>query len=118
MKRIKAFDTFVNENYQAKPEVNEFLGFGKKKIKLDDVKPSDDAAEYSEKHPAAKKLMDALSKFGIVGEFAKKAIQAIYDFADGVPMLSKYDLDYDEKSHVLTIDPDGHGMFSGHPIMG
>lgn len=116
MKHVKQFDTFVNENY--KPEVNEFLGFGKKKIKLDDVEPSKDAAEYSEKHPAAKKLMAALSKFNIIGEFAKKAIQAIYDFADGTPMLSKYNFDYDEKTHELTIDPNGKGLFSGHPIMG
>lgn len=116
MKTIKTFDSFVNENY--KPEVNEFLGFGKKKIKLDDVKPSEDAAEYTEKHPGAKILLKAFTKFGIIGDLAKKAIQAMYDYADGVPMLSKYDFDYDKNTHVLTIDPNGKGLFSGHPIMG
>lgn len=115
MKNIKAFDTYINENYNS--EVNELFGFGKKKIKLDDVNPSKDALQFSEKHPVAKILLRDFVKFGIIGDIAKKAIQAIYDFADGVPMISKYDLDYDKASHVLTIGS-GKGLFSGSPIMG
>lgn len=116
MKNLKTFDSYINENYNS--EVNEFFSFGKKKIKLDDLEPSEDAADYTNRHPAAKKLMAALSKFNIIGDLAKKAIQAIYDFADGPPMLNKYNLDYDEKTHELTIDPNGKGLFSGSPIMG
>lgn len=115
MKTLKGYEDFVNEDY--KPEVNEFLGFGKKKIKLDEIRPSAEAELFSEKHPVAKILVRDFAKFGIIGAWAKKAVQAIYDFADGVPMISKYDLDYDEKTHVLSIGS-GKGMFSGHPIMG
>ena len=108
----------LNEMYEAE-EIDEIFGFGKKSFNLNALKPSAEAIAFATKHPARKVAIDAFKKhYNMNDDLAMKAVQAVYDFAGGVPMLAKYSFDFNPQTMTLTIDPNKGGLFSGHPIMG
>ena len=139
MKYVKTFEQ--HSNIEMTNE--EFLGFGKKTYILsdDEFKPSADSLTHIKYdkdkksaifvHPASKGAMADFKnlykkKFNqdLSSELAVKCVQAAYMFGGGAPMLSKYGFEFNPKNDkeggkiTLTIDPNGKGLFSGHPIMG
>lgn len=127
MKYIKTF-----ENYSQLEVTNEELfGLGKKVYVLDEYKPSEKAVEYVAKHPAAKVCIRDFKtlykkKFNqdLSDELTNKCVQVAYDFGGAPPQLGKYGFEFNPKDEkkggkvTLTVDPNGKGLFSGHPIMG
>jgi len=132
MKHIKTFESFTN------PVNEELFGFGKKTYKLGaEFKPDEDSLEFikynaetkkSSGHPAAglcvkdfKRLYQDAFKQELSTELAVQCVQATFMFADGVPQLSRFGFEFNKKGSdeiSLTINPNGKGLFSGHPIMG
>jgi hypothetical protein len=120
---IAKYGKYVKESTSPAEQelVNEFFGIGKKTYKLDDTfKPSPAAADFFAKR---KDLVAQYNKFftkqGMDVDTAAKAIQAVKMFAgEGVPTLSSYTITYDAATKALVIDPNGKGLFNGHPIMG
>jgi len=117
MKHLKTF-----EQYSATPEeINEGL-FGNKKYVLNDtLKSSKEALDFVTNPARAKSMKvysDVLTKHGMDAETIKKAVAAIYDFGNGVPLLNKYTLTYDAATKTMEVNPNGKGLFNGSPIMG
>lgn len=106
--------------------VDEFLGLDKvkdklsgvKKFTLDTFKPSGDAKDFIRRGISSYK--EKLKKLNIPEDLFKNAVMALYDFAEGVPLLDRLHLEYDEKSKTLTVDPNKKkkGLFGGDPVMG
>ena len=117
MKHLKTY-----EQYSITPEeLNEGLFGNKKYILNDTLKSSKEALDFVTNPARAKSMKiysDALSKHGMDAETIKKAIAAIYDFGNGVPLLANYTLNYDLPSKTLEVNPNGKGLFNGSPIMG
>lgn len=99
---------------------NEIFGFGKKTYNLTDVKASKEAMDFytQRKDLVAKYNEFFVGKQGMTEEQAKNAIMALYDFGKGMPLLKKYSLDFNKEANTFTVDPNGKGLFNGHPIMG
>jgi len=120
LKNIKTFESFVPS---ADPHVDEFLGgikdklAGIQKIVLDKVKPSDDAKEFVRRDVSTYK--SALTKLNIPMDLLKNAIMAMYDYADGVPLLDRMELKYEPSTKTLTVQNKNKGsMFAGDPVRG
>jgi hypothetical protein len=110
-----------------KPEQNieqvlEFFGFGKKDYKLDStfvVDPTIEAA-VAKRQDLAKPLLAGFAKVGLQEPEASLAVKALWSFvgADSIPLMNKYDYSWNNDTKILTINPNGKGLFNGHPIMG
>lgn len=121
LKHLKTFEQFV-----AQPELVDegFFSFGKKEYILDDKFAGTKNSEKFTKAPAYAKnvafLVKNMMKFlGMDEAEAKKGVEAVATFTDGAsPLLNKYNIDFDKATKTLTINPNGKGLFNGHPIMG
>jgi len=119
LKSVKSEIEALMEHYGQDALLNELFGFGKKAVALNAIKPSQGAVDFVTKHPAARNAMaEFKKKYNMDDNLAKNAVMAVYDFAGGVPMLSKYGFDFNPQTMALTIDPNKGGLFTGHPIMG
>lgn len=117
MKHLKTFEEFsINPEIEM---IEEGLFDGVKTYNLSDLKASKEAQDFVTKRKDLKPTyVKALTKFGMDETNIDNAIMALYDFAKGVPILKKYELTYDEKNNTLKVNPNGKGLFNGHPIMG
>jgi hypothetical protein len=100
-----------------KGPIDEFFGLGKKVIDLNTLKPSADAVAFVTRHPASKGAIgEFLKKFNMDNTLASKAVEAVYDYAKGIPMLSKYGFTFDPQTNRLQIDPNKGGLFATSPF--
>jgi hypothetical protein len=118
---ISKYGQYVTESVlSTEYVVNEFFGFGKKTYNLTSLKPSKDAVDF---YNNRKDLVGRYNKFfvgkeGMTEDQAKNAIMAIYDFGNGAPLLNKYTIEFNKDTNTLVVDPNGKGLFNGHPVMG
>lgn len=101
--------------------VNEFFGFGKKTYKLDDTFKSSPVADefFAKRKDLVAQYNKLFTAQGMDAATAEKAVKALVMFVDGaVPMLKDYNVTFDVPTKALVIDPNGKGLFNGHPIMG
>lgn len=91
---------------------------GVKKFVLTNLKPSDEAKEFVKRK--VDRYKEFLAGLKVPAELITNAIMAMYDFAEGVPLLNTMDVKYDDQTKTLIIDPNkkGKGLFSGSPING
>lgn len=90
---------------------------GVKKFVLTSLKPSDEAMDFVKRNVA--KYKNFLADMKVPADLMNKAIMALYDYADGVPLLDRIDVKYDDSTKTLTAAPKNKGgIFSGNPIMG
>lgn len=99
----------------------ELFGLGKKTYDLNTFEAS---PEVKKSIASRKQLVDqftkGFTKVGLPAEDITKAIEALWSFvgADSVPLMNKYNFSYNAADKKLIIDPNGKGLFNGHPIMG
>lgn len=122
MKHLKTFEQFVqNPAEETNEGVLDFVK-GIKKYKLTDLKLTPTAEkEFKIRKKAVEQIKNDLasSKLGLTPEQIDKAVIAIFNFLDGTaPIISKYNIDYDKAKDELVINPNGKGLFAGHPVMG
>ena len=118
---------------QTVEQILELFGTGKKTYVLDDkftVDPKIDAAIKQRSVPVksrsgkvtslVQELKDGFTRVGLVEPELSKAIQALWSFVgvNSVPQMDKYNYTYNNDTKQLVIDPNGKGLFNGHPIMG
>ena len=118
---ISKYGQYVTESVlSAEYTVNELFGFGKKTYNLAALKPSKDAVDfYNTRKDLVKKYNEFfVGKEGMTEEQSKNAIMAIYDFGGGMPLLKKYTIEFNKDTNSLVVDPNGKGLFNGHPVMG
>lgn len=122
-KNIKTFEQFSSENEEVLEEgVIDYIS-GVRKYNLDTYKASKIAIDHYN-DPKYKVTFDKMKKsmsksLGLDDEYAGKALLAAIDFTKGAtPMLNKYNIDYNKDTKELKINPNGKGLFNGHPIMG
>lgn len=117
MKHLKTFEEFsINPEIE---KVEEGLFDGVKTLNLTTLNVSKEAQDFITKRKDLKATYTkALTKMGMDVADIDIAIMAIYDFGKGTPMLNKYELTYDDNAKTLKINPNGKGLFNGHPIMG
>lgn len=121
-KHLKTFEQFIAKE----PEIVEegLFGFGEKEYILDDKFIASKDAEKFTKAPAYAKnvayLKNTLIKhLGMDDAEAAKAVDAVATFTKGAsPLLNKYNLTFDKESKKFVINPNGKGLFNGHPVMG
>jgi hypothetical protein len=120
MKNLKTFDQLFESE-----ELDErFLSgikdklVGIKKFVLTNIEPSDEAKEFVQRNTKMyKKFLEGLK---VPADLIANAIMALYDYAEGTPLLDRLDLQYDASTKTLIIDPNKKkkGLFSGSPVMG
>jgi hypothetical protein len=118
---------------QTVEQILELFGTGKKTYVLDDkftVDPKIDAVIKQRSVPVksrtgkvtslVQEFKDGFTRVGLVEPELSKAVQALWTFvgADSVPQMDKYNYTYNNDTKQLVIDPNGKGLFNGHPIMG
>ena len=131
MKYVKTFEQ--HSNIEVTNE--EIFGFGKKNYKLDEFKASKETEDFFNKRKdlvnggtfknsqgkvsKAEGYINTFKRIGVPEELTSNAAKALIEFCDGgVPSMDKYDYKFDKDKKELTINPNGKGLFNGHPIMG
>lgn len=94
---------------------------GVKKYKLSEVELSPKAAElWNTRAKLVGTIKDSLAKnLKLDAAKAEQAAKAVFNFANGaIPVMSRWNIDYMVKADELVVNPNGGGLFNGHPIMG
>ncbi len=107
MKNLKTFEQmFETENH-----VDEFLGLNKlrdkvagvKKFAIDKFTPSAEAKEFVRRNVS--KYKEVLADAKVPSNLIINAIMALYDFAEGVPLLDRLHVEYDAASKNFNRRP-------------
>ena len=116
MKHVKTFEQYSNIELTNE----EIFGFGKKTYKLAEFKADEKAEDFFNKRKdLVKRYKDGFTKVGVPVELLDAAVKSLISFADGgIPLMDKYDYTFDKDKKELVINPNGKGLFNGHPIMG
>ena len=120
LKNLKTFEQL----FEQEQEIDEkFLDSikdkiaGVKKFILDEFEPSDEAKDFAKRN--IKYITEYLKKIGVPVGLITAASMALYDYADGVPLLNKMKVDYDPKENTIIVAPNNDGKkFAGSIVMG
>jgi hypothetical protein len=118
MKYVKTFEQHSNVEMTNE----EILGFGKKTYKLAEFK-ADEGTEsfFNKRKDLVKKYKEGFTRVGVPAELVDAAVKSLIAFTGGgksIPLMDKYDYTFDKDKKELIINPNGKGLFNGHPIMG
>lgn len=118
LKNLKTFEQLFEQEIDEKflDSIKDKIA-GVKKFVLDDFEPSDEAKQFSKRN--IKHIGEYLKKIGVPGALLGTAMMALYDYADGVPLLNKLKVDYNPKENMIIVGPNNAGgKFAGDIVMG